>query len=121
MHSEAVSGRLTTTVFDPKYAVFPGKFTPRPRSKLEENLLLYAPPQLLLLALLGLVVPGAALEYVLLRGHVSMGIAGLLLWTPLLWLLLVKLHNLGRVRLWLSASVLLVAHALVALGFAGAL
>jgi hypothetical protein len=98
-----------------------GKFTPRPGSKLEQNLLVYAPPQLFLLALIGLMVPGVLLEYALFRGHAAIGIAGLVLWVPLLCLLLIKLHNLGRVRLWLSASVLLVVHVLIALGLAGSL
>jgi hypothetical protein len=101
--------------------LIPGKFTPRPGAKLEQNLLLYVPPQLFLLALIGLMVPGVLLEYALFRGHVSIGSAGLLLWVSLLCLLLIKLHNLGRVRLWLSASVLLVAHVLVALGLSGVL
>lgn len=101
--------------------LLPGRFTPRPGSKLEQNLLVYAPPQLFVLALIGLIVPGVLLEYALFRGHSATGIAGLLLWMPLLGLLLIKLHNLGRVRLWLSASVLLVVHLLVTLGLAGSL
>jgi len=100
---------------------FPSKFIPRPASKLENNLPLYAPPQFLVLGMTGLIAPGALLEYALFNGRTIIGTAGLLLWVPLLWLALIEFHNMGRIRFWLSAPAMLIVHVLVALGFAGRL
>ena len=48
---------------------FPEKFTPKAASKTEDALLMWAPPQLLAILLVGLFAPGALGEYALFNGH----------------------------------------------------
>ena len=99
--------------------LWPRKFIPRKASKFEDNLITYAPPRFLVLGAFGLFAPGALLEYWIFEGHVLLASAGLLLWAALLWLFLLEVHNMGRVRFWLSAPVALSGHILIALWFAG--
>lgn len=98
--------------------IFPGRFLAKPPSKFEDRLITYAPPQLLALFVIGLFAPGGLLEYALFAGHFIVGTFGLSLWIPLLWLLLVKVHNMGRFRFWLSAPTVIVVHVSLALWFA---
>lgn len=100
--------------------IFPGKFVPQQASKLSDKLIEWV-PQLLVLFLFGLLAPGILLEYAIFRGQVVIGAIGLLIWIPLLWLCLIKIHDMGRVRFWLSAPIVLSAHALVALWLGGRL
>jgi len=67
----------------------------------------------------GPLVPSALLEYAIWHGHRPLGILGLILWLPLVWILLVEIHHMGRVRIWLSAPIILVAHVVMTLAFAG--
>jgi hypothetical protein len=99
--------------------LLPGKFNPQPPSKFEDNLITYAPPQLLVVFTFGLFVPGALLEYWIFNSHVIAGVIGAVIWVPVLWLFLIEIHNLGRVRFWLSAPVMLIGHLLGAAWFAG--
>ena len=69
---------------------------------------------------LGWLSPGLLLEYFLFRSHPVTCAVGLLLWMPLLWLVLVGAHQDGRVRIWLSAPVVLAVHLAAALLFGGA-
>ena len=101
--------------------IFPGKFIPKRASNGEHNFLLYAPPQLLALIVLGLFAPGGLLEYAISKGRIAVGVIGLLVWVPILWLLLVKIHQAGRVRILLSAPIVLVGHLLIANWFAASL
>ena len=52
-----------------------------------------------------LMAPAPLCEYAAFRGHLALGVMGLLVWTPILWLLLVALHRAGRVRIRLSAPI----------------
>jgi drug/metabolite transporter superfamily protein YnfA len=101
------------------FMLWPGKFVPRKASKLEHNLVVYTPPQFLAFGTFGLFAPGTLLEYWIFQGHIFAGSIGLLLWMALLWLLLIEIHNVGRVRFWLSAPIALIGHVLIALWFAG--
>lgn len=93
---------------------FPGKFVPQRTSKFEDNLLSYAPGELVVVFVLGLFAPGALFEYALFKSYPIVGAVGLLVWTPFLWSLLVRAHNAGRVRFWLSALIMLIVHLLMA-------
>jgi transposase len=76
--------------------LFPDKFVPQRASKFEDNLLSYAPPELLVLFALGLFVPGGLFEYALSKRYLIVGGVGLLVWTPFLWSLLILIHNAVR-------------------------
>lgn len=67
----------------------------------------------------GLLIPCAFLEYVLWHGHPLVGATGLTIWLPLVWVLLVRFHRMGRVRMWLSAPVILISNVVMTLIFAG--
>ena len=73
-----------------------------------------------MLPFVAVIALGPLFEYAIFCGHYIWGIAGLLIWTPILWLLLVAGHRAGRVRIWLSGPVALVAYIVPALVFAGA-
>jgi hypothetical protein len=88
----------------------PGRFTPKAASRAERLWILFSPPGWEILPFFALIIPGALLEYATLRGHGIAGAIGSLVWAPILWLLLVILHQEGRVRIWLSAPVVLLAH-----------
>jgi hypothetical protein len=92
--------------------LLPGKFRPRPSSKVENGVIGYGSSELFPLAFLALLAPGLLLEYAIFRGYEGPGIVGLLLWVPVLWCVLIKLHDWGRVRFWLSASTVVIAHTL---------
>jgi len=96
---------------------FPSKFVPQRASKLEDRVIAYAPPQLLLLFAVGLFAPGGLFEYALLTGYPIVGAVGLLVWVPFLRSLLILIHDAGRVRFWLSAPTMLVGHLLIAFWF----
>ena len=98
--------------------IFPGKFRPQRASKFADKLIEWF-PQLFVLFLFGLFAPGALLEYAMFKGHVIVGAVGLLLWVPLLWRFLIEIHDMGRVRFWLSAPSMLIGHVLVALLLSG--
>jgi len=97
---------------------FPGRFIPKRASKLEDNLITFAPPQLLLFFTLGLFAPGGLFEYALYKGYPLVGTVGLIVWLPFLWSFLILIHNAGRVRFWLSTPIMLVGHLLIAFWFA---
>jgi hypothetical protein len=99
--------------------MWPGRFKPQPPSKFESNLVTYAPPQLLVFFAFGLFAPGALLEYWFFRGHIIGVSFAALVWVPLLWLFLIEVHHMGRVRFWLSAPIMSTGHVLIALWFAG--
>lgn len=99
--------------------LFPGKFTPKRASKFEDGVALWAPPQLLALVMFGIFIPGGLCEYALFNGHAVWGAVGLLMLIPALWLFLVEIHDLGRVRSWLSAPVVLIGHVVMGVWFAG--
>ena len=69
--------------------------------------------------MIGLFAPGAVCEYALFHGHIIPGAIGLAIWTPILWLFLVEVHDMGRVRFGLSAPVVLITHLIIGLWFAG--
>lgn len=69
----------------------------------------------------GLFAPGALFAYWIFNGHVIAAVLGSLAWFPVLWLFLVEVHTMGRVRFWLSAPVMFVGHVVIALWFAGLL
>ena len=94
--------------------LFPGKFVPQRTSKFEDNLISYAPPELLVLFALGLFAPGGLFEYALSKRYLIVGGVGLLVWTPFLWSFLILIHNAGRVRFWLSVPIMLIGHLLMA-------
>jgi hypothetical protein len=94
---------------------WPGKFVPKSASKTEDALILWAPPQLLGAFVFGLFIPGFLGEYALFSGYKLVGMTVLLLWGPILWLFLIELHDMGRVRFWLSAPLVLGAHVLMGL------
>lgn len=87
----------------------PGKFAPRPAADIEKFWIRYSPLGWEYLPYAGLLIPGAFLEYAIFLGHAIIGVVGWLVWAPILWLLLVTLHQAGRVRIWLSVPVVLVA------------
>lgn len=93
----------------------PGTFTPKPASRAEWLWVLCSPPGWEILPFFALTIPGVLLEYAILRGHGILGAIGLLVWAPILWLLLVTIHQEGRVRIWLSAPILLLAHLAIGL------
>ena len=97
----------------------PGKFAPKPASDAERLWVTFCPPGWEAFPFFGFLIPGLLLEYFLFRGYPLASIAGLLLWTPLLWLVLVALHQQGRARIGLSAPIVLAVHVAVALVFAG--
>jgi hypothetical protein len=99
----------------------PGRFTPKPASGAERFWVRYSPPGWELLPYLALIIPGALFEYAISSGHRIGGAIGLLVWAPILWLLLVTIHQEGRVRIWFSAPVVLLAHFAIGLFIAGAL
>ena len=101
-------------------AWLPGKFAPKPASDAERLWTTFCPPGWEVFPFFGWLSPGLLLEYFLFRGHLIAGALGLLLWTPLLWLVLVGMHQEGRLRIWLSAPIFLGVHVAAALGFAGA-
>lgn len=88
----------------------PGKFTPKSASGAERIWIRYSPPGWELLPYLALVIPGALLEYAIFIGYRTAGAIGSLVWAPILWLLLVTIHQEGRVRIWLSVPAILLAH-----------
>ena len=90
--------------------LFPGKFVPRPQTRFEHNVLMYVPLPILALFALGLFAPGGLCEYAFAIGHPVLGTLGVLCWLPLLWLLLLELHDAGRVRFWLSAPIVAAGH-----------
>lgn len=90
--------------------LFPGRFIPRPQSRFERNVLTYVPEQILMLFALGLFAPGALCEYAFGTGHFILGTLGLLCWGPMLWLFLLEIHDAGRVRFWLSSTVVVAGH-----------
>lgn len=96
----------------------PGKFSPRPASRAERLWLTWCPLGWEILPFFALIIPGPLCEYVIFRGYQVIGIAGLLVWTPLLWLALVAIHRAGRVRIWLSAPVAVLTYIVVALALA---
>ena len=98
----------------------PGKFTPKPASRPERLWILYSPPGWTILPFFALIVPGALLEYATVHGHGIVGAIGLLVWAPILWLLLVTIHQEGRVRIWLSAPIILILHLAIGIVIAGA-
>lgn len=97
----------------------PGKFTPASASRPERLWLAFCPPGWEILPSLALLAPGVLLEYILGRGNGVIGTIGLFVWAPLLWLALVVIHHAGRVRIWLSAPVFLLAHLAIGLWFIG--
>jgi hypothetical protein len=97
--------------------LLPGKFKPQPPSKFEDN----APSQIMALFTFGLFAPGALFAYWIFNGHLIAAVSGSLVWFPVLWLFLVEVHTMGRVRFWLSAPVMFVGHVVIALWFAGLL
>jgi hypothetical protein len=99
---------------------WPGKFSPRPPSKFEDNLFTYF-PRLSLLFTVGVFVPGGLFEYWISIGHAIAGVIGLAVWLAVVWLYLVEVHEMGRVRLALSAPVVLMGHVLMGFWFAGLL
>jgi hypothetical protein len=119
--SQPISSVEEDPTQDSPFTLWPGKFIPQKASKFEDNLIAYAPPQFMALATIGQFAPGALFEYWIFNGHILVGSIGLLLWAALLWLFLIEIHNMGRVRFWLSAPVALVGHVLIALWFAGRL
>jgi hypothetical protein len=88
----------------------PSKFDPKPASPAERFWILFSPPGWEILPFFALIVPGTLLEYAAFRGYGVAGAIGLLVWAPILWLLLVALHRAGRVRIWLSTPIFLLAH-----------
>lgn len=98
----------------------PGKFTPRPAADVEKFWIRYSPPGWEYLPYAGLLVPGAFIEYAILRGHAIAGAVGLLVWAPILWFLLVTFHQAGRIRIWLSVPIVLVAYLAIGLLIVGA-
>ena len=70
----------------------------------------WCPPGWEILPFVSLFIPVLLCEWVIFRGHDVIGLAGLLAWTPILWLLLIATHRAGRVRIWLSAPVALVVY-----------
>jgi hypothetical protein len=98
--------------------LLPGKFKPQPPSKFEDNLFTYAPPQILALFTFGLFAPGSLFAYWIFNSHVIAAVLGSLVWFPVLWLFLLEVHTMGRVRFWLSAPVMFVGHVVIALWFA---
>jgi hypothetical protein len=101
--------------------LLPGRFKPQPPSKFEHNLVTYVPLQILALFTCGLFAPGALFAYWIFNGHVIAAVLGSLVWVPVLWLFLVEVHTMGRVRFWLSAPVMFVGHVVIAFWFAGLL
>src|ERR1700704_5004852 len=99
--------------------LFPGKFIPKPPSNFERNLVTYAPTPVLALFTIGVFIPGALFSYWIFHGHVIGGAIGAVVWTPVLWLYLIEVHNMGRVRFWLSAPIILIVHVLIILWIAG--
>ena len=99
--------------------IFPRKFVAKPASQFGDRPITYAPPQLLVLFAVGLFAPGGLLEYAFFTDHFVIGAVGLLVWVPLLWLLLIEIHDMGRARFWLSALVMVVGHALIVLWLTG--
>jgi hypothetical protein len=81
--------------------------------------LYFSPAGWEILPFFALTVPGALLEYAVFRGHGVIARAGALIWAPILWLLLVAIHRKGRVRVWLSVPVVLLAHLAVGALIAG--
>lgn len=88
----------------------PGRFTRKPASRAERLWILFSPPGWEILPLFALLIPGALLEYAALRGHALVAAIGSLAWVPILWLLLVTIHQEGRVRIWLSVPACLILH-----------
>lgn len=98
----------------------PGKFTPNPASDAERLWTTFCRPGWEVFPFFGWLSPGLLLEYFLFRGRPITGALRLLLWMPFLWLVLVGIHQEGRVRIWLSAPIFLGVHLAAALWFAGA-
>ena len=97
----------------------PGKFTPKPASRAERLWILFSPPGWEVFPFFALVIPGALLEYAAFRGHPIVGAIGSLVWAPILWLLLVTIHQEGRVRIWLSLPVVVLTYLAIGLVIAG--
>jgi len=62
----------------------------------------WCPPGFEILPFFALIAPAPLCEYAIFRGYHVIGVAGRLVWTPILWLLLIAVHRAGRVRIWLS-------------------
>lgn len=92
----------------------PGKFTPKRASRAESS----RPPGWEILPFFALTIPGALLECAAFRGRPIVGVIGSLVWAPIIWLLLVTIHREGRVRIWLSLPVVVLAY--LAIGFLSA-
>ena len=88
----------------------PGKFVPQPESQIERNAWVYVPAQIQSLFVFGLFAPGGLCAYAFVTGHFILGTLGLLWWLPLLWLMLLEIHKAGRVRVWISAPVVVLGH-----------
>jgi len=81
----------------------PGKFIPKPASQLENNWFMFSPFGWEGLLYVAPVVPAAVIEYFIFNGYPVIGAICLVLWSMLIWLLLVDVHNSGRLRCWISA------------------
>jgi hypothetical protein len=97
----------------------PGKFTPRPAADVERFWIRYSPLGWEYLPYAALLFPGAFAEYAIFRGHAIIGAAGLMIWVSILWLLLVTLHQAGRMRIWLSVPIVLVSYLAIGLFLVG--
>jgi hypothetical protein len=98
--------------------LFPGKFIPKPPSNFERNLVTYAPTPVLALITTGVFIPGSLFSYWIFHGHVIGGAIGAVVWTPALWLYAIELHNMGRVRVWISVPFAIIVHVLIILWIA---
>jgi hypothetical protein len=99
--------------------IVPGKFVAKPASTIENALFNFYP--LIGALFFGMFVPGAWLEYTLLHGHVLYSVIGLVIWGAFLWIFLLELHRIGRLRVWISAPLVLTVHVVIGLVIAGTL
>lgn len=92
----------------------PGKFVPKPASRVERFWVRYSPPGWEYLPYVALLIgPGALLDFAISLGHSYLGAIGWIVWLPILWVLLVMLHQDGRLRIWLSLPLVLLAYAAI--------
>jgi hypothetical protein len=84
----------------------PGKFEPKPASDTERLWLTFSPWGWECLPFFGLVLPATFAAYGMLHGYRMISLIGLIFWLPLLWLVLVTFHQMGRMRIWLSVPLL---------------
>ena len=83
----------------------PAPFRRQPPTQLEETWEAYSPLGWEALWIVAIQLPVALPAYVFHRGYAVLGAVGFLLWVVALWLILVRLHNAGRFRIWLSAII----------------